>query len=199
MVKINLFDRVRAPNKIKSENKSFEDIKKSLEELHEHSIIFEELEKSSLFEAENSIYIKNDAPIQIKSLISEIKEKQEITDRLHSLSYSIKWLMAAILRKDNHIISKAISSITKNEYSSINTIIPELKSLKNKIEKFENLHTDMLDSNLLSLDIKILLEQDFKEKHKKLNELYNKQKNILLNLSSIFVKLTKHHVIKKNK
>ena len=47
------------------------------------------------------------------------------------------------------------------------------------------------------MDTKTLLEQDFKENHKKLNELYNKQKNILLNLGNIFAELAKDAVRKK--
>ena len=201
MVKIDIFDHIRdVNNNTKLENKSFEETKKDLEELYEHNIIFEELEKTSFFETKNSIYIKNDTFMQTRLLISKIKEKQEIPERLNSLSYNVGWLKAAILIKDNNIMNKAINNILKNEYSSINTIITELNSLKNKIDKLENLYSSLLNNNPLSLDIKILLEQDFENKYKKLNGLYNKQKNILFNLSNIFVKLTKDYVLKnKNK
>ena len=192
---ISVFDRIKVSNK-KFENKIFEETKKDLESLHGHNDIFEELEKSSIFEAENSMYIKNDVPVQIKLLISEIKVTQEITERLHSLVYNVGWLKSAIFIKDKNIISKATKNIIKHEYSSISSLISELNSLKNKIEKFENLYTDLLSNDLLSLDIKILLEQDFKNKHKKLDGLHKKQKNILLNLSNIFIKLTKDYVLK---
>ena len=87
----------------------------------------------------------------------------------------------------------------KNEYSSINSIVSELNSLKNKIDKLEILHTSLLKSGS-SLDVKTLLEQYFREKRKKLNGVHNKQKNILLSLSNIFIRLTKHSVLKnKNK
>jgi len=176
------------------ENNNLGIAKKNLEELHEYNVIFEELDRP--LEAEASMHIENDAFIQKQLLISEIKEKQEITDRLNSLSYSIGWLRAAVIIKDTTIINKTINNIMKNNYSSINTIVSELNSLKNKIDKFENMHTNLLKSDF-SLDTKTLLEQDFREKHKKLNDLHNKQKSILLNLSDIFVKLTKHSIIKK--
>ena len=52
-------------------------------------------------------------------------------------------------------------------------------------------------NNDLSLDVKAIMEQDFRKKHKKLDEIYKQQKNILLNLSNIFLKLTKKSVFKK--
>ena len=178
--------------------KSLEETKKDLEELNEFGVVFEELD-NNFFQAEASMHIDNNALIQNQLLISEIRDKQEITDRLNSLSYSVGWLKAAIIIKDNNITTKAIKNIIKNDYSSINSIVSELNSLKNKIDKLESLHTSLLKSGL-SLDVKTLLEQDFREKHKKLNEVHNKQKNILLSLSNIFVKLTKHSVLKnKNK
>lgn len=199
MIIIGISDRVRDLRTQKPEGKSLEQAKKELEELHEYDIVFEELEKGSLFGPENSMHIKNNELIQALSVISEIKEKQGITERLRSLSYSVSWLKSAILAKDNTIANKAISSILRNEYSSIASIIGELESLKNKIDELEALHITLLKSGL-SLDVKTLLEQDFREKHKKLNELYGKQKSVLMGLSSVFASLAKNPVLKgKNK
>ena len=185
-------------NKGNFENRSFEETKRDLEELHEYNIIFEELEKSTFFQAENSMHLDNDVFMQNQLIISGIKEKQEITNKLNDLAYNVGWLRAAVIIKDKTIINKTINNILKHENSSINAIVTELNSLRNKIDEFENLHTNLLKSSL-SLDTKTLMEQDFKEKHEKLNELYSKQKNIFLNLSSIFIKLTKDSVLKKKK
>ncbi|MBW2976447.1 hypothetical protein KY347_03300 [Candidatus Woesearchaeota archaeon] len=167
--------------------------------MYEFDIVLEELEKSSLFDPENSMYVENDVFVRARILISEIKEKQEILGRLNSLSYNVGWLRAAVVIKDNTVANKAINNILKNEYSSISSIISELESLKTKIDQLEQLHAGLLKSGL-SLDVKISLEQDFKEKHKKLDELYNRQKNVLFSLSSIFSGLAKEHALKnKNK
>ena len=164
--------------------------------MHEYNSVFEELEKSNLFASENSIHFDNETFIQAASLVSEIAQKQEITQRLNSLSYSISWLNSAILAKDEHIINKSIESILKNNYSSISSIISELDSLKSSMDELEALHENLFKSGL-SLDVKALLEQDFREKRKKLNGLYEKQKKVLIALSSTFVKLSKGFVIKK--
>lgn len=199
MITINIFDYIKdSRNNAKFENKSFEETKRDLEDLYKYNVIFEELEKGTLFDPEVSMHIKNNEFIQTRLLISEIKEKQEIKDRLNSLGYSVGWLKAAVLIKDKNIANKSIESIIKNDYSSISIIVSELNSLKNRIDELESLHMSLLKSGL-SLDTKTLLEQDFKEKHKKLNELYNKQKSILLNLSSIFIKLTQSYALKNKK
>ncbi len=197
MVRINIADYINDLSNSKFEAKSFEEIKKDLEELYEDHIFLEEIEKSNFFAPKTSMYIDNDTFVQTGLLISEIKEKQEISGRLSSLSYSIGWLKTGVLIKDENIVSKAIKSIMKNDYSSISKIVSELNFMKNRLGKLKNLHTKLLDKNMLSLDIRILMQQEFESKHEKLNELHNKQKNILLNLSSIFVKLTKETMLKK--
>ena len=96
------------------------------------------------------------------------------------------------------MLDKTISNITKSKYSSINSIIEDLNSLRAKIDRLEEIYRSLLGDNMLSLDIKVLLEQDFSKKQK-LNEVYNKQKSILLSLNGIFTKLVRRYVMKGNK
>ncbi|MEK6876882.1 MAG: hypothetical protein AABX63_05680 [Nanoarchaeota archaeon] len=182
---------------IKIESKDIDEIKKETEELSEYNIVFEELEQSAFFNPEISMHIKNHDFLQSRILISEILEKKEISDRINNLSLNIKLLKQASLENNDEKIKEKISLILNNEYSSIKTIISELSSLKSKIGEFEKLHNGLLNSNLLSLDIKMLIEQDFRKKQK-LDELFNKQKGILMALSKTFVQLAKGS-IKRNK
>ena len=179
------------------ESKSIEEIKKEVEGLLEYNIIFEELEQSAFFNPETSMHITNHDFLQSRILISEILEKREISDRINNLSLHIESLKQASLENNDEKIKEKISLILNNEYSSIKTIISELNSLKSKIDEFEKLHNGLLKSDLLSLDIKMLIEQDFGKKQK-LNELFDKQKGILMNLSKTFVELAKG-TIGKNK
>jgi len=195
VIRIDIYDFLKETSNPKFENKNFEEIKKDLEELYEYDVMFEDLEKSRLFK-ESSMHIKNDEFIQIRLLISEIKDKKEITEMLNSLGYNIGLLRASILRQDKQKMAQDINKIMKNNYYGINSIINELNSLKTKIDKLENLHTSLMNNDL-SLDVKVIVEQDFRKKHKKLDEIYTKQKNILLNLSNVFLKLTKKSVFKK--
>lgn len=194
MIKIDIFGYLSDLNRSGFEKKSFEEIKEELKELHEYNIVFEELEKSSIFGTENSMHIGNDTFVQARSLISEIKQKQEITQKLNSLGYNLDLLRISTIMKDKKNMLFLINHINKNKYCSITSIISELNSLKSSIDGLENLHMNLLNSGL-SLDIKTLIEQDFRKKHKKLDELYYKQKNILLNLSTTFIKFAKDSVL----
>ncbi len=196
MITISPFSYPKGPgNSAKLGMENFEAAKKEIEGLYRYDSLFEGLEKASYFEEAH----KNDALAQIKILLSEIRQKHAITEKLGSLSYNIKWLRSAILIKDGNIAEKAIKNILKHEGSSINAIISELNSLKSKISELESLHENLSKSGL-SLDVMALLEQDFREKREKLNELHNKQKSVLLSLSSIFVNLAKNPMLRgKNK
>ena len=177
------------------ESKGIEEIKKEIEGLSEYNIIFEELEQSAFFNPEISMHITNHDFLQSRILISEILEKREISDRLNNLGLNIELLKQASLENNDEKIKEKISLILNNEYSSIKTIISELSSLKSKIGEFEKLHNGLLNGNLLSLDIKMLLEQDFRKKQK-LYELFDKQKGLLMDLSKTFVKLAKNSILK---
>ena len=181
---------------IKIESKGIEEIKEEVEGLLEYNIIFEELEQSAFFNPETSMHITNHDFLQSRILISEILEKKEIIDRISNLSLNIESLKKSSLENNNEKIKEKISLILNNEYSSIKTIISELNSLKSKIDEFEKLYNGLLKSDLLSLDIKMLIEQDF-GKRQKLDELFDKQKSLLMSLSNIFVKLAKG-AIRKN-
>ena len=189
MIIINIFDYVKGSKKF--EPKSFSETKNDIEELHEYNIDIEDLEISTLFK-EGSMYVNNEDFVQFRLIASEIKDKQEITNKLKSLADNIDLLNSISPKKHQDFAIR----IVKNNFNSMHSIITDLNSLKNSVDKFENLHTTLMNSGL-SLDVKILLEQDFRNKHVKLNELYLKQKNIFLNLSSIFLKLAKSSVFKR--
>ena len=186
---IDIFEHVKGNKGF--EKKSFSETRKDIEELQEYDIVFEDLERSTLFE-ESSMYVNNEDFMQFRLLASEIMDKQDITNKLKSLSHNISLLNSISPTKHKDFAIR----IVKNNFNSMHSIITDLSSLKNNSDNFENLHTTLMNSGL-SLDVKILLEQDFRNKHVKLNELYLKQKNIFLNLSSIFLKLAKSSVFKR--
>ena len=186
---IDIFNYLKGSKKF--EQKYFSETKKDIEELQEYDIVFEDLERSTLFE-EGSMYVNNEDFMKFRLLACEIKDKQEITNKLNNLVHNIDLLSSVSPKKHQDFAIR----IVKNNFNSMHSIITDLNSLKNSVDKFEDLHTTLMNSGL-SLDVKILLEQDFRNKHVKLNELYNKQKNIFLNLSSIFLKLAKGSVLKR--
>ena len=100
MINIDISSYLNNLDKSEFGKKSFEETKEELKDLYEYNIVFEDLEKSSLFGAENSMHIENDTFIQARSLISKIKEKKEITEKLNSLGYNLDLLRVSTIMKD---------------------------------------------------------------------------------------------------
>lgn len=193
MVRIDFFDYLKDNTQFK--RKIFSEVKKEIEDFYEYNIVFEEIERGILFE-ESSIHINNDMFIQFRSLISDIGSKQGINKKLSYLCYNIDLLRDPTLQKDSEKKLKVINKILKNYYSGIYSIIKDLNSFKTKIDEFENLQTNLMNGDL-SLDVKTLMEEDFRKKCNKIHDLYRKQKNVILNLSSIFLKLVKNDLSRR--
>ena len=171
-----------------------EGIKKEMDELDRHSAVFESLDNASLFD--DYAHLGNDDLMQFGSLVSEIRGKQEVIKKLQSLDHNISLLRSIVLSKNKDKHQSFMLRVVENNYNSLHSIIEDLSSLKTKINEMGRMHQNLLDSSL-PLDVKILLEQNFKGKHEKLNDAYYKQKSVLLGLSSIFLKMVKGRVFKK--
>ena len=173
---------------------NIEVLRKELNDLNSHNKVFESLDNASLFDSYS--HLGNDDLMQFKSLVYEIMEKQEITRKLQSLNHNISLLKSIVLSKNKDKHHSFMLRVIENNYNSMHSIIDDLGSLKAKADEMGIMHQNLLGSNL-PLDAKILLGQKFNGKHEKLNEVYNKQKNILMGLSSIFLKLVKGRVFKR--
>ncbi len=157
-------------------------IRISLKELDQHSIVFEQLGEG-LFEEK---LVDNHDYAKFGMTISEIMEKKGIGNKLKSMSHNTGLLRGIIQAKGHSRHQEFVSRIIENNLNCMNSIIEDLGLLKNNLDELENLNSRLLGSRL-PLDIKMLLEQNFGRKHRKLNEVYAKQKELLVNLSSIFM------------
>lgn len=161
---------------------NFEAIRGNLKELDQHSIVFEQLGQG-LFEEK---LVNNYDYAKFGMVISEIMEKKVIGNKLKSMGHNVGLLRRIILAKGHAKHQDFVSRIIENNLNCMNSIIEDLGLLKNSLDELENLNSRLLESRL-PLDIKILLEQNFGRKHRKLNEAYAKQKELLVNLSGIFI------------
>ena len=171
-----------------------EGIKKELKELDNHNMVFESLDNAGLFDSYS--HLGNDDFMQFGSLVSEIREKQEIAQKLQSLDHNISLLKSIVLSKNKDRHHSFMLRVIENNYSSMHSIIADLNMFKAKIADMKIVYENLLSGNL-PLDAKILLEQNFRGKQEKLNDLHDKQKSILLGLSSVFLKLVKGRVFRK--
>ncbi|MBI2134403.1 hypothetical protein HYU09_00285 [Candidatus Woesearchaeota archaeon] len=171
---------------------NLDEIKDSLEELHAHNIVFEGLEHGLYEES----LIDNYDYARLGSVISEIKGKKGIANKLKSMSHNVDLLNGIVLEKSHIKHQSFVTRIIENNLNCMNSVIEDLILLKGNLDELEYLNGSLLSSRL-PLDIKILLEQNFERKHKKMSEIYAKQKNLMVNLSRIFIKLAKKSVFSR--
>lgn len=199
MVKIDVFDYFNLSEKEKL-IESFSEIKNELEKLEEINDLIENFEKNSLFHSE--VFLKKaknqHLALKIKLLNSELREKNEISERLQSLGYNLGLLRMLLVAKDDKVFKKIKESFLTNDYSSIPVIIKELNDFKGKISELENNYKALINERYASIDFKIRHEHHLEEHLKNLNNVHKKQKQLLSSMGIMFVDLCKNVLKQKN-
>ena len=195
MIRIDAFDYFSQINNGESELIGhFPEIKKELESLEEINELIENFEKNSIFHS--NVFLKRaknqHLAVKIKILNSELKEKNEINERLQSLGYNLGLLRMLQVVKDDKAFKKIKESFLTNDYSSIPVIIKELNNSKEKIDELENDYKALINQGYASIDFKVRHEHELDEHLKSLNNIHKKQKQLLKSMAIMFVKLSKN-------
>jgi len=179
---------------------SFSEIKNKLENLEEIDGLIDNFEKNSIFHSE--FFLKKaknqNLALKIKILNSELKEKNEINERLQSLGYNLGLLRTLLIVKDDKVFKKIKESFLINDYSSIPVIIKELNGFKDKINEAESSYKNLINEKYSSIDFKVRHEHELEEHLKNLHEIHKKQKQLLISMGLMFAKLVKDILKQKN-
>lgn len=200
MVKINPFDYFNNTN---TENKlieNFSEIKEELENLEEVNELIDNFERNSFFHSE--FFLKNsenqNLGLKIKIINFELKEKNEINERLHSLGYNLGLLRTLLVVKEDNIFKKIKESFLVNDYSSIPVIIKELNEFKDRINELENSYNALINEKYSSIDFKVRHEHHLEEHLKDLNNVHKKQKKLLMSMGLMFTSSFKNILKQEN-
>ncbi|MBI2649873.1 hypothetical protein HYX04_01005 [Candidatus Woesearchaeota archaeon] len=168
-------------------------LKRELNSLSESSKVFEDFEKETmhidkdLFKQISNLSLL----MKIRRLASEIKSKKQITDKLHSLHFSLNLLKNSPMTNDTSSIKNAIDAFLHDEDTKIDNIADELNDFKTKLEEIKKHHSNLLPKGL---DNKIKIEAKYNPHIEQLHSIHKKQKNALISTSNLFLKLTKKHI-----
>jgi len=132
-----------------------------------------------------------DLLLKIKLLNSEIKDKQEIHDKLDILCYHLGLLKTTKISKDYKSTKLCINHFTKNEFTKVEKVMEDVKNFGDKIKNLKNHYNSLLSQNPLTLDFKIHLEPEYKKHISFLEQINQKQKEILIHIGKNFVSATK--------
>ena len=168
-------------------------LKKELMHLSESSKVFEDFEKESSYIDKDLLRQIGDLSslIRIRKLASEINNKKEITQKLHSLHFNLNLLNNASITNGISSIKNVIDIFLHNGDTKIDNMINGLNDFKIKINEIKKLHSDLLPK---SLDNKLEIENKYKRHIEQLHSMHQRQKGALISTVKLFLKLTKKHI-----
>jgi hypothetical protein len=182
-------------------NINLKEIRYELENIAEINEVVKSFQKSSELHSKEflrDIY-HQDIPMKIALLSSHLKEKNEISERLRALLYNLSTLRSSILTKDRKEALKIINDFLKNTYSGVSVIANELNDFKKKINKLDSHYRMLMSYVPKTLDYKLTTEAEYKKYIGTLHSIHQKQKEIFLNISKLFMKLSKVSIKKLKK
>ncbi|MBL7054913.1 hypothetical protein ISS05_04100 [Candidatus Woesearchaeota archaeon] len=169
------------------------EIREELENLKEIKEVIDNFQKYS--ELHDKKFLKTvyqqSIPVEITLMNSHLKEKNELNERLRSLFYNLSVLRSSILTKDKEKTLKVINNFLKNDYSGIPAITNELNELKSKIKNLDDHYKLLMDYVPKNLEHKLTTEAKCKEHIDRLHSIHKKQKDIFMDISRWFVKLSR--------
>lgn len=172
-------------------------IKKELIELDKSSGVFENFEKESMAIDKDALsQIKEfSLLVKMRGLASEIRNKNKINEKLHSLHFNLNLLKNATISNDTSLIKNALDVFLHNEDTKIENIIKELNDFKSNLEDMKCCHSKLLPK---SLDNKIKTEVKYNKHIEKLHSVHKRQKDAFISTVNLFLKMTRKNVKKLN-
>lgn len=189
----NYLEELKTVSKESLKLNSLRDVKVEIENIKDINHAIRNFERySELHDKEFLKSLENqDIPMRITLLNSEIKEKSEINERLSELCYYLSTLNTAVLTKDRVRAKNIIKNAMTNEYAGIKTILSELKDFSDKITDAEKHYSMLMEFLPKGLDTKLTTEKKYKDHMKKLKSIHNRQKEIFVNTTKMFLKMSK--------
>ena len=172
---------------VNTEKKSLRQIKDEIENLEISEQLIIELD-SSLDKFRKDKKVFNEV-LQLKMLLSELKEKSIIIDNLASFAYYLAILKVTTLNKEFKTTKRIISKFLNQKDIKLSVIISEINAFDSKINhldlSFKNLH-NAVHSNL---EDKVEFDKTEHGQVKKLKAVVSKQKELAYNLGLMFCEL----------
>ena len=167
-------------------------IKDELDAIENMNLIVKEFEDKNILHRKKFLDNKGNAQLalKIKLLNSEIREKQEITEKLKVLLYHLTLLKAIPITKDYNAAKRCMDQFTKNNFVKVSVVLNDIDKLGQKIKNLEEHYSRLLGENS-SLDIKIDGEFQVKKLIENLALIKDKQQKITVAMSKDFVRTAK--------
>ncbi|HLD43640.1 MAG TPA: hypothetical protein VJB08_06690 [Candidatus Nanoarchaeia archaeon] len=172
--------------------KSFVEIQTELDRISPLSSIIGDIETSLGKENKDLRHLK------MKVLLSEMKGKEEIRNRLCLLTHHLGLLRKSLLINDRDKLLGSIAMFTKNPYARLSGVIQDVASLEKLIKEFDHNYETYVRQNATSLDHRLHLEKGYGEAMEQLQACLQGKKVVAASLGRMFVDLGRSLIRKDN-
>ena len=195
MVRIDVYkyiDQLKGLSGVKNETDLYS-LKRELLDLSESSKTFNEFEKESMSIGKDLLEQVTGLGhlVKIRKLSSELGNKREINEKLHTLHFNLILMKNAFAANDINSLKKAAGVFLHRKDSNIDNVINELNDFKSKLDQLK-IHRSNLLKN--SLENKIGLGNKYARHMEKQHSIHERQKCALISTVRLFVKLTREHI-----
>lgn len=165
-------------------------LRQELLSLNESSHVFDSFESETKHVNKEHLEQIHDLGLlmRMRNLASQIKHKKHISDKLHTLHFNLNILKNTV---DVSAIKNAFNAFLYSDETKISSIVGELNDFKAKLDEFKINHSKLSPKGL---DIKLEIEEKYKNHIEKLHSVHQRQKNAFISLAMLFLKLTKRHI-----
>ena len=195
MVKIDINKYIDGLRGIADNGKDLDlySLKKELIDLSESSEVFEDFEKEASIIGKEVLAQIRDLRllIKIKNLASEIKNKNQINEKLHSMHFNLNLLKNDLTENSISPVKNAINVFLYNDRIKIEDIINEINDFKAKLNMIKEYHASLLPK---SLDNKLEIESKYSKHMEQLYSIHKRQKDALVSAVKLFLKLANNHI-----
>ncbi|MFC1768517.1 hypothetical protein ACFLZX_02015 [Nanoarchaeota archaeon] len=188
----NLDDYIENLKKPSGKRLEFPEIKREIDDLLSKEAHIKDFEPK-IFD-DKAYKEQSDSLMELKFIISKLKEKTDINEKLESLSYYLGQLRYSLFSKDKKSLKKAVDKFLRDEHTNIRDLLSQIKEFKSEIKNMEATLKEM--NQKVPLDSWLSHANYIESQIKLLNRIQQRQNNIALNIGRLFVKTAKKSIRK---
>ena len=127
--------------------------------------------------------------LKMKVLLSEMKGKEEIRNKLALLTHHIGLMRKSLLINDKDKLLGSIAMFIKNPYARLSGVIQDITSLERLVKEFDHYYETYIRQNAQSLDHRLHLEKGYSQAMQQLNLCLRGKKVVAASLGRMFVEM----------
>ncbi|MBI4440130.1 hypothetical protein HY638_04120 [Candidatus Woesearchaeota archaeon] len=177
----------------KVKNLEFSEIKREVDELVDTEDAFKSF-RPALF-GEQELAQNSDALLKLRMLVSQLKERSEINEKLESLAYYLGQMRYSLFSQDKKSLKKVLKKFLDDD-TNIRDLLSDIQKFKKELEDIESAYREIIAERKLPIDVWISHVTYLEQQLKLFSRIQERQSNIAFNIGRLFVGMAKKELKK---